>query len=37
MLTDRDIIINLAVDYCDGEGDYLLPDPDDFHVGEDDE
>ena len=34
MLTDRDIIINLAITHCDGEGDWLLNT--EHHVGEDD-
>ena len=34
MLTDRDIIINLAVTHVEGEGDWLLNA--EHHVGEDD-
>lgn len=35
MLTDREVIINLAVEHCDGEGDWCLPA--ECHVGEDDD
>lgn len=35
MLNDRQIIVNMAIEHCDGEGDYLLCTADDCHVGED--
>lgn len=35
MLTDRDIIINLAIAHHEGEGDWQLNPQ--HHVGEDDE
>lgn len=37
MFSDREIIRDLAVQYCDGSGDYLLCTADECHVGEDDE
>lgn len=37
MFSDREIIRNLAVQYCDGAGDYLLCAADESRVGEDDE
>lgn len=37
MLSDRELIVNMAIEHLDGEGDYLLPPPEDFHVGEDDD
>ncbi len=35
MLTDREVIINLAVEHVAGEGDWCLPV--ECHVGEDDD
>lgn len=35
MLTDEQILVNMAIDHCDGEGDWCLPV--ECHVGEDDE
>jgi len=37
MFSDREIIRDLAVQYCDGEGDYLLCAADQCHVGQDDD
>lgn len=35
MLTDRELLHDLAIQHLDGEGDYLLCPADDSHVGED--
>lgn len=35
MLTDRELLHDLAIQHLDGEGDYLLLSADDSHVGED--
>jgi hypothetical protein len=35
MLTDRDILVNMAIEHCDGEGDYLLLAADECRVSED--
>lgn len=35
MLSDKNVIINMAIEHCDGEGDYLLCAADECHVGED--
>lgn len=37
METDRDIMRDLAIEHCDGSGDYLLCSANECHVGEDDE
>lgn len=37
MFSDREIIRDLAIVHCDGEGDYLLCSANDCHVGEDDD
>lgn len=37
MMSDRDILVNLAIEHIDGEGDYLLCSADECRVGEDDE
>lgn len=34
MLSDKNVIINLALDHCDGEGDWLITDTE-SHIGED--
>lgn len=36
MLTDRELMHDLAIQHLDGEGDYLLMCADDSRVGEDD-
>lgn len=35
MLSDKDVIVNLALDYCDEEGSWLLCSSDSCNVGED--
>lgn len=37
MLTDRELIINMAVERVEGEGDWQLPATDDSRAGEDDD
>lgn len=37
MLTDKNILINMALDHCEGEGDWQLCDSSQCTVGEDDE
>ena len=37
MLTDRELIVNLAVERVEGEGEWQLPASDACHVGEDDD
>lgn len=37
MLSDKQILVNMAIEHLEGDGDYLLPSPDDFRVGDDDE
>ena len=35
MLTDKQIIMNLSLDYCEGESEWLLSPADESRVGDD--
>lgn len=35
MLSDKQILVNMAIEHCDGEGDYLLCSADQCIVGQD--